>query len=159
MSRPLTAAVVDSSALMCIAKNEDAALLFLNELTRVDQLFISAVTLSEVLLASMSAKEAGVVGAMQDLITSLQITTVDYTAADVQDYVQAASIHHMKAKPPGPLNMGDIFSFQLAQKMDLPLFFQGLDFLKTPVKNAMRMRGYLMDANNKGVPTVPQLIP
>jgi ribonuclease VapC len=155
--RPLTAAVVDSSALMCIVKSEAAAPLFLNELARVDQLFISAVTLSEVLLAAMSATEAGVLVPMQDLIAKLEIVTKDYVAADVQDYIQAASIHHIKAKPPGRLNMGDIFSFQLAQKMGLPLFFQGLDFLKTPVKNAMCMRGYFMDANNKGVPAVQQL--
>ena len=107
----------------------------------------------------MSATDAGVLVPMQDLIAKLQITTVDYVAADVQDYIQAASIHHMKAKPPGLLNLGDIFSFQLAQKMGLPLFFQGLDFLKTPVKNAMQMRGYVMDVNNKGVPAVQLLIP
>ncbi len=60
----------------------------------------------------------------------------------------------IKAVPPGLLNMGDLFSFQLATKMDLPLFFQGMDFLRTPVKNAMLMRGYVMNATNKGVPRV-----
>ena len=49
--------------------------------------------------------------------------------------------------------MGDLFSFQLAMKMDLPLFFQGKDFLKTPVKNAMALLGYTMTENNQGIPT------
>jgi hypothetical protein len=50
--------------------------------------------------------------------------------------------------------MGDLFSFQLAMKMNLPLFFQGKDFLQTPVKNAMKMLGYEMNEDNLGVPTV-----
>ena len=56
--------------------------------------------------------------------------------------------------PPGPLNVGDVFSFQLAVKMDLPLFFQGKDFLKTPVKNAMNILGYEMTEKNMGVPSL-----
>lgn len=159
MTKSVVAAVVDSSALMCIVKSETAAPLFLNELARVDQLFISAVTLSEVLLAAMSVTRAGILDPMLDLVGKLEIVTVDYVAADVPGYIRAASIHHIKAKPPGPLNMGDIFSFQLAQKMDLPLFFPGVDFLGTPVGNAMRMCGYVMDVGNKGVPTVARLDP
>jgi ribonuclease VapC len=158
MTRPIKAAVVDSSALMCIVKKEPAAPLFLKELGAVDDLYISAVTLSEVLLAAMSVTGTGVLMPMRTLIASLQIITVDYCAADVDDYMKAATVYHVKANPPGLLNLGDVFSFQLAQKMDLPLFFQGLDFLITPVKNAMALRGYLMDASNKGVPTVQPLI-
>lgn len=159
MIRPLLAAVVDSSALMFIVKSETAASLFLLELARVDQLFISAVTVSEVLLAAMSATEVGVLGPMQNLMSRLGIVIVDYVATDVHDYIQAALVYYIKAKPPGRLNMGDIFSFQLAQKMGLPLFFQGTDFLATPVKNAMGMLGYVMDSGNKGVPTVQLLNP
>lgn len=153
MNATLTSAVVDSSALMCIAKNEPASVLFLRELAQVNELFISAATHSEALLAAMSIQESGAVDAMQQLISALRITTLDYTAADVQAYREAAERYHIKAKPPGPLNMGDLFSFQIAQKMDLPLFFQGLDFLQTPVKNAMVLRGYRMNMENKGTPT------
>ena len=52
---------------------------------------------------------------------------------------------------------GDVFSFQLAVKMDLPLFFKGRDFLKTPVKNAMNILGYEMTEKNLGVPTLRNL--
>lgn len=153
MTLPINAAVVDSSALMCIVKNEPAAPLFLKELSAVNDLYISAVTLSEVLLAAMSVTGPDVLAPMRKLISSLQMNTVDYCAADVDEYMKAAAVHHLKAQPPGLLNLGDVFSFQLAQKMDMPLFFQGLDFLSTPVKNAMALRGYTMDASNKGVPT------
>lgn len=49
--------------------------------------------------------------------------------------------------------MGDLFSFQLAVKLNLPLFFQGKDFSKTLVKNAMELMGYAMNEQNLGVPT------
>lgn len=54
--------------------------------------------------------------------------------------------------------MGAVFSFQLALKMNLPLFFQGNGFLKTPVNNAMKMLGYEMDEKTLGVPTKPSPI-
>lgn len=156
MSKTPKSAVVDSSALRCIAKNEPASILFLQESGQVEELFISAATHSEVLLAAMSIQESGAVDAMEQLISVLKITTVDYSAPDVQAFKEAAAVYHIKAKPPGPLNMGDLFSFQIAQKLDFPLFFQGLDFLQTPVKNAMMIRGYRMDSQNKGIPTVEQ---
>ena len=155
MTAALGSAVVDSSALMCIAKNEPASALYWDELSRVKSLYISAVTLSELLLVAMGFKKPGMVDSLTSLMTNLGITTIDYVAADIPTYLHGAALYHLKAVPPGPLNMGDLFSYQLATKMDLPLFFQGMDFLQTPVKNAMLLRGYLMNAANKGVPSAP----
>jgi ribonuclease VapC len=148
----LDAAVVDSSALICIAKGEQAADFFLIEMTKAGQLYISAPTHAEVLLATMALQVEGAVDAMATLIASLKIETVDFGSDDIDAYRQAAARHHMKARPAGPLNMGDVFSFQLAEKLNLPLFFQGKDFLKTPVKNAMAILGYEMTEKNLGVP-------
>lgn len=152
MTAGLPAAVVDSSALICIAKSEPAANYFLQELAATDQLYMSAATQAEIILATMSIMEDGALDSMEALIASLKITTVDFSGADVRAYRQAALAYHLKARPPGALNMGDIFSFQLAQKMDIPLFFQGKDFLKTPVRNAMEILGYEMNEQNLGVP-------
>lgn len=125
MRQPLKAAVIDSSALMCIVKREAAEPLFLKELATVDKLYMSAVTLSELLLAAMSVTGAGVLDPMRHLIEALDVTIVDYCAQDAEDYMKAATVHHLKAVPPGPLNMGDI------------------------------LRGYVMNLANKGVPTLP----
>jgi uncharacterized protein with PIN domain len=148
----LLSAVVDSSALMCITKNEPAALLFMREMAQVRELMMSAVTRSESLLVALATRGSSGVAAMENLIASLRIVTMNFGAGDVDSYKKAAAVHHLKASPPGPLNMGDLFAFQVAQKYDLPLFFQGMDFLRTPVKNAMAMRGYVMNVQNKGVP-------
>lgn len=152
MNGPLAAAVVDSSALICVATNEQASDLYLWELSQVGTLYISAVTLSESMLVAMSFRKTGLVASLRNLIATLGLNTIDYQAVDMPAYLNGAARYHLKAIPPGPLNLGDLFSFHLAQKMDLPLFFQGMDFLQTPVKNAMRLRGYVMNAANKGVP-------
>ena len=159
MKMGVQAAVVDSSALICIGKGEPAANLFLNEMGKVGRLYISAATYAEVILATISLQAEGAVDAMEHLIAALRIETMDFGGGDVPAYKAAAMKHHLKARPPGPLNMGDVFSFQLAMKMDLPLFFQGKDFLTTPVKNAMTMLGYEMSERNLGVPTQPSLAP
>ena len=154
----LEAAVVDSSALICIAKGEPAANAFLGEMGHAGKLYICAATYAEVILATMSLQAEGAVDAMEGLMATLKIETVDFGGGDIQAYMDAAMKHHLKAKPSGPLNMGDVFSFQLAVKMNLPLFFQGKDFLKTPVKNAMTMQGYEMNERNLGVPSKPSPI-
>lgn len=154
MKKPLDAAVVDSSALVCIAKSEPAASAFLSEMSKVGKLYMSAAIHAEVILATIALQSDDAVDAMEQLIAALKIETVSFSGADIPGYKVAAIRHHLKARPPGTLNLGDVFSFQLAVKMDLPLFFQGKDFLKTPVKNAMTALGYEMNEGNLGVPTV-----
>ncbi|MGS0742406.1 type II toxin-antitoxin system VapC family toxin [Glaciimonas sp. GG7] len=152
MKKKLEAAVVDSSALICIAKSEPAAHSFLLEMGSADKLYISAATHAEVILATMSLQGRDAVDAMEALMASLKIETMDFGGDDIEGYKDAAMKYHLKAKPSGALNMGDVFSFQLAVKMNLPLFFQGKDFLKTPVKNATNILGYEMNEKNLGVP-------
>ena len=149
----IDSAVVDSSALMSILLYEKAATFFEEALFNTQHLFMSAPTRAELHLAAMSSR--GRLGAelMGNLINQFEIQIVDFSAGDLMDYQRAADQYHLKAIPPGLLNMGDIFSFVLAHQMDLPLFFQGSDFLETPVKNAMMILGYEMNHQNRGVPT------
>ena len=146
---------MDSSVLICVAKGELAASAFLLEMGKAGKLFLSAPTHAEVILATMSLQGGGAIDAMEALIASLKIETVDFCGDDILAYKNAAMKYHVKSKPSDSLNMGDLFSFQLAMKKNLPLFFQGKDFLKTPVRNAMKMLGYEMNERNLGVPTRP----
>ena len=113
MSGNIAEAVVDSSSLMCILKQEAACQLFETELTKTSTLYMSAPTVAEVRLAAMAAKGAPGLNLMNHLIALLNITIVDFTANDLIDYQNAASKYHLKATPPGLLNMGDIFSLAL----------------------------------------------
>jgi uncharacterized protein with PIN domain len=40
------------------------------------------------------------------------------------------------------LNIGDRFTYSLAKQLDMPLFFQGADFLQADLGNAMAILGY-----------------
>ena len=134
-------AVVDSSCLMCILKQEAAWQFFETELTKTSTLYMSAPIVAEVRLAAMASKGTPGLTAMNQFIELLNIKVIDFTANDLSDYQNAALQYHVKASPPGLLNMGDIYSYILAQQLNLPLFFQGLDFLSTTVKNAMTILG------------------
>lgn len=80
MTKKLEAAVADSSALICIAKNEPTADLCLLEMGQAGKLYISAATHAEVIPATMSLQAEGAIDAMEGLIASLKIETVDFAA-------------------------------------------------------------------------------
>ena len=103
----------------------------------------------------MSSQAPGAVDALAKLLSALKVQTIEFGVQDIVGYRVAAMSHHPKAKPPGLLNVGDVFAFQLATTMDVPLFFQGKDFLTTPVKNAMKLLGYEMSELNLGMPSLP----
>jgi uncharacterized protein with PIN domain len=90
----LLSAVADSSALMCITKNEPAALLFMREMAQARELMMSAVTRSESLLVALATRGSSGVAAMENLIASLRIVTVNFGAGDVDSYKKAAAVHH-----------------------------------------------------------------
>ena len=146
----LEAAIVDSSALMCILMGEPAAALFVTALQNVNRLYISAATRAEVWLAAFNAK--GIAGAqqMEALLAALQVETVDFTQDALPHFVQGAQRHHHKVDSKARLNLGDLFSYALAKETGLPLFFQGTDFSNTLIENAMALLGYGM--SEKGVP-------
>jgi len=43
---------------------------------------------------------------MEQLIAELKIETVDFGGGDIPGYKDAAMKHHLKARPPGTLNLG-----------------------------------------------------
>jgi len=50
-----------------------------------------------------------------------------------------------KGHSPASLNMGDLFSYAIAKQMNLPLYFEGLDFPQTDIQDAMLLLGYSFD--------------
>lgn len=65
-------------------------------------------------------------------------------------FQQGGAAYHHKFHPKARLNIGDLFTYSLAKELDLPLFFQGTDFMHTDLRNAMSVLGYEMSA--VGVP-------
>lgn len=150
MSHSLAAAVIDSSALMCILRGEPAASLFMAGFQSTGQLYIGAATRAETWLAAHNAK--GKVGARQidALLEALHVETVDFTEGSLAHCQHGAENHHHKVDAKARLNLGDLFTYALARETGLPLFFQGTDFLNTKIPSAMERLGY--GASELGVP-------
>lgn len=150
MKRRIAAAVVDTSALICIALDEPAALHFLDGFSRTDQLFIDAATRAETWLAVYNLKGNEGATLVDGLLDALQVATVSFGVDSLPQFRQGGARYHHKHDDNARLNIGDLFTYSLAKRFELPLFFQGTDFGKTDIANAMTLLGYQM--SDKGVP-------
>lgn len=150
----LGAAVVDSSALLCVALDEPAAGLFLDGFSRTDEMFIGAATRAETWLSIYNQKGTNGARLIDDLIDALKIKTVPFGEDSLPRFRQGGADYHHKHDDKARLNLGDLYTYSLAKHLDLPLFFQGTDFENTDLKNAMKALGYQM--SEKGVPMLPK---
>ena len=142
--RTLAAAVVDSSALMCILLGESAAPFFMAGLQATGLLYIGAATRAETWLAAFNAKGKAGAKQIEALLDALQVETVAFTQAALPHYFDGAELHHHKVDPKAKFNLGDLFTYALVKETGLPLFFQGTDFANTSIVNAMEKLGYEM---------------
>ena len=150
MTGRLDRAIIDSSALVCIAMAEPAAPCFLDGFARTDKLVIGAATRAETWLAVHNAKGAAGARKIDALIETLDIEMVDFGADSLPHFRHGGAAYHHKFHPKARLNIGDLFTYALARQLRLPLFFQGTDFIHTDLANAMEILGYRMSAS--GVP-------
>ena len=84
----LDAAVIDSSALMCILMGEPAAPLFINALQKTGKLYIGAATRAEVWLAAFNAKGRAGAQHVEALLAALQVQTLDFTSDALPHFVE-----------------------------------------------------------------------
>jgi ribonuclease VapC len=146
IKKRLSAAVIDTSAILCIALSEPAEKFFLDGFKRTDELFIGAATRAETWLAIYNIKGPEGAEMVDGLLAALKIKTVPFGEEPIPQFRK----HDDKAR----LNLGDLFTYSLAKKLNLPLFFQGADFKNTDLTNAMKALGYEMSV--KGVPMMSQ---
>ena len=146
----LPAAAIDSSALMSVLLGEPAAPLFMAGFQATDKLYIGAATRAEAWLAAFNAKGAAGAQLEEALLAALQVGTVDFTQGALPHFFAGAQAHHHKVDAKARLNLGDLFTYALVREMNLPLFFQGTDFVHTPVDNAMVRLGHAL--TERGVP-------
>lgn len=153
MSKKLAEAVIDSSALLCVALGEPAAKFFLDGFSRTGKLYIGAATRAETWLAVHNAMGKAGAQKIDALLDAFKVETVDFGASSLPHFRQGGADYHHKFHSKAGLNIGDIFTYALAKQMNLPLFFQGTDFANTDLANAMKKLGYEM--SEMGVPWQP----
>ena len=153
MSNMAAGAVIDSSALLCVALGEPAAKLFLDGFSRMGKLYIGAATRAETWLAVHNAMGEAGAHKIDALLDAFNVETVDFGASSLPHFRQGGADYQHKFHAKARLNIGDLFTYSLAKQMNLPLFFQGTDFANTDLANAMKKLGYEM--SEMGVPRQP----
>ena len=153
MNRKLDRAVIDSSALLCIALGEPAAGFFVDGFTRTGRLYIGAATRAETWLSVHNAMGKAGAQKIDPLLDAFKVETVDFGISSLPHFRQGGMDYHHKFHDKARLNIGDLFTYSLAKQMKLPLFFQGTDFAHTDLVCAMMRLGYAM--SEKGVPHPP----
>jgi ribonuclease VapC len=148
----LPLAVVDMSALMAILEAEPSQRAFEDGFLRCDELRMSAATHLELSLVVRARKgEAGLL-VLDQLLRAFAILIEPFDEAPHLSQARAGAIQFGKGFHPAALNLGDLFSYATAMSLQAPLFFQGFDFGRTDVREAMAELGYPFDDAHRPIP-------
>lgn len=149
-SKDLDAAVVDSSPIMSIFEKRASAAAFREGLKRSKALYMSAGTLIELSVIFIGKKTPAGARPLDDLLAKFKIHIISLDRPMVDDGRYGCA-KYGKGHSPADLNMGDLFSYALAKHMNLPLYFEGLDFPQTDIQDAMGILGYAFDAKHSPI--------
>ena len=120
---------------------EASAPAFLEGFARCDRLVASDATLAELFVVVRARKGAAGVALMDEFLAALGVSACPTDARQMALFRRGFERYGKSIDPAG-LNFGDLFSYALAMTLDAPLFFQGRDFSRTDVANAMAVLGY-----------------
>ena len=129
--------VVDTSALMTIARNEPERTSFLRRLAEAADSQISAVTWMEARMVALSRMGERGLDVLNELIAQSAIRVVP-VSPELADRAFSAFRRYGKGRHPAALNFGDCFSYALAKETERPLLFKGEDFTRTDVVPAVQ---------------------
>jgi len=125
--------VVDTSAVVAIARKEPQAQACMDAMIQADVLLMSAGTLTELLIVALRRNFEQDV---KKLISDLDFEIVPVTEASAQRAAQAYQQWGKGIHPAG-LNYGDCFAYALASERHCPLLYVGDDFRQTDVLSAL----------------------
>ena len=125
--------VLDTSAILAIVLGEEEAVSFRDRIYKAGGAFVSAGTAVE--LAAVASRDDDLYSVARAFLGESFISIEPLDAAQAiaagQAYRRYGKGHH-----PEGLNLGDVFAYALAQEMNLPLLFKGMDFSRTDIKAA-----------------------
>lgn len=130
--------VVDTSAIVAIARGEPDALIFSEMLARTPGKLIAAPTYLECAFVMAGLAPTKGLSFLRGLISDTLITIVPFGALELEAAMDARSRFSRGSGHAAKLNFGDCFAYALAKTRDLPLLFKGNDFVHTDVVPALR---------------------
>lgn len=126
--------IVDTSAIVAIAKKEDLAEALAAAMVDAPHLAISAPTTVELAAVLARTRDVQVSRRVERLMRAYEIQTVDFTAEHAELARRAYRDYGLGSGHPARLNLGDCFAYALAIHRDEPLLFVGDDFRATDVR-------------------------
>jgi ribonuclease VapC len=128
--------VIDTSAVVAIARAEPERGAFLQQLAQAPSLVIAAATWTESRIVIFSRSGEAGLTALDELKAAAGIEIVPVTEP-LADLAFEAFRRFGKGRHPAGLNLGDCFSYALAKERNEPLLFKGDDFPRTDVSPAI----------------------
>lgn len=128
--------VVDSSAIVAILLGEAGHERYVRALADAETCLIAAPTWLECAMVITTRLGPRGMDAMEQLIAGAVVEVVPFDE-ELARAAHRAWIQFGKGRHPAALNFGDCISYALAQLLNLPLLFKGLDFAKTDVVAAV----------------------
>ena len=128
--------VIDTSALVAILLRESDAELYAQAIDRAPLRLLSAVSRVELAIVIESRKGEPGRLALERLLNEANIETAAVTPQQATAAIEAFRTYG-KGRHKAALNIGDCFTYALAQTTGHPLLFKGNDFSHTNVPNAL----------------------
>lgn len=130
--------IVDTSALLAIAKREPEATRYLELMLAVSSLSISAGTVLEATIMAHRLRRPAFERRLEALFEELGMAVVPFDAQQMEIARHAYRDFGRGSGHPARLNFGDCFAYALAKVRSEPLLFKGDDFSHTDLTPAFR---------------------
>ncbi len=128
--------VVDASALLAIALQEEDAGRYALAFGNLCPRFISAPTLLEAAIAVTARKSGQGWADLDELVKALNITVVEFGSGELVEARRAFDVYG-KGRHPARLNFGDCMAYATAKVRDQPLLYKDNDFALTDIAGAL----------------------
>ena len=129
--------VVDTSAIVAILLAESDAPRFARAMARAERCLLSAVSRVELTCVIEGRKHEGGRDRLERFLAEGAVEVATVTAEQAEIACEAFR-RFGKGRHPAGLNLGDCFSYALANATGEPLLFKGDDFTRTDIAPAAR---------------------
>ena len=131
--------VVDTSAIVAIARGEPEALAFSEMLARTPGKLIAAPSYLECAFVMAGLAPTKGLPFLQGLVSDTLITIVPFGERELEAAMDARRKFSRGSGHAAKLNFGDCFAYALAKTRNLPLLFKGNDFVHTDIEPALKL--------------------
>lgn len=129
--------VVDTSAIIAIARREPEAAAFSNMLATTAGKLMANPTYLECAFVLAGVAPTKGMDFLRGLVSDTLITLVPFGPAELDSAIEARLRFSRGSGHPAKLNFGDCFAYALAKTRNLPLLFKGDDFIHTDIVPAL----------------------